>query len=174
MSKLIIVCGLPASGKTTFATELSRQINIVCLHKDSIKESLYINTGSTTLDDSRRVGLLSVRLLLELAEGIIANDIDVILEAPFSYAEDYHIFDKWISKYDVVVYNIICSTPTKELKDRFNSRPRHHAHHDPERVYSPQDESVYEKLPGKSIKITTNRPVKTLVREVIKDLLNTK
>ena len=41
MTKLIIICGLPGSGKTTLASELSKQTGIVCLHKDSIKEKLF-------------------------------------------------------------------------------------------------------------------------------------
>jgi adenylate kinase family enzyme len=40
MSKVIIVCGLPGSGKTTLSRELSKRLGIVCLHKDSIKEKL--------------------------------------------------------------------------------------------------------------------------------------
>lgn len=171
MSKVIIVCGLSGSGKTTLATELSKQTNIVCLHKDSIKESLYDHTNASSLEDSRRLGQLSIKLMIDLAEQLVVNNVDVILEAPFNYSEDYKIFEQWIGRYGASIYSIICTTSEAEMKLRFDSRPRHNAHHDLERTYVQKDEAVYDNLPGQTFKITTDRPSETLVGEVIEKFL---
>ena len=71
MQKLIIVCGLPASGKTTIASALSKDLKIACLHKDSIKENLYEIMEMETLEDSKKVGLYSIMLQFRLAEEML-------------------------------------------------------------------------------------------------------
>lgn len=37
----ILVAGMPASGKSTLALKISRELNIPMLSKDSIKERMY-------------------------------------------------------------------------------------------------------------------------------------
>jgi len=92
MSKLIIICGLPGTGKTTLATELSKKLGIFCLHKDSVKESLDDSMKMSTLEDSKKLGYPSVKVILDLAEENLARGIDVILESPFTFPEDGKIF----------------------------------------------------------------------------------
>jgi len=94
MQKLIIVCGLPGSGKTTLAKELSRKLKITCIHKDSIKENLYEILELSTLEDSKRIGGQSIQLLYKLTEEQLENGLDLIIEAPFYFEEDYEIFKK--------------------------------------------------------------------------------
>lgn len=173
MSKLIIVCGLTASGKTTLANELSSRLHIPCLHKDIIKENLYEIFEFSTLEDSKALGSKSMRLLYALAENQIKHGIDLILEAPFIFPEDYEIFRSWQNNYGTDVYAIICSMNLSEREARYRSRPRHHAHHDPERRNlreSGVSEKIFESLPGKKIKITTDRPVSILIEELLKSI----
>ncbi len=173
MSQVIIICGLPGSGKTTLAQALSKELNIACLHKDVLKESLYTLLDMKTFEDSVKSGQLSMALLLELAERMVANNIDIMLEAPFLFEEDYKIFQKWIDEHKATITTIICSISDEERIKRFMTRPRHEAHHDLERgqgKYFKEHEVVYEKLPGKKIIIKTLKPVNELIEEVITQL----
>lgn len=175
---MIIVCGLPGSGKTTFANELAKKINIVCLHKDDIKESLYEIMRLKNLEDSKKVGLYSIKLLFELAEKIISKKIDLIVESPFSWDEDIEYFKKLNEKYKLNVYCVVCEIDEEERKKRFVVRPRHKAHHDNERLkMKEKDENWayhkicdYNKMPGKILKIETNRPADRLVEDILCEL----
>lgn len=170
MTKLIIICGFPGSGKTTLARELSKKLKICCIYKDSIKERLYETLGLSTLEDSKKIGKPSVEVMLHLAEQQLTNEVDIIIESPFYFEEDFILFEKWKGEYNIDIYSIICSIDEAERENRFNIRPRHHAHHDNERnfnVLSKEQSDVYKKIPGNQIWVKTNKPVAELVEEII-------
>lgn len=174
MSKVIIVCGLPGSGKTTLAKELSKQFGIVCLHKDSIKEKLYELLGYSTLEHSRHSGFYAIQLILALAEEQIANGMDVMVESPFNHEDNVKLFHEWKEKYPIDFYAVICRVDHEErMRRRFN-RPRHHAHHDSVRLrdevnFSPEDWD-YSAMPERKIFLSTQGPVEDLVDIVVKTM----
>ena len=173
MSKLIIVCGLPGSGKTTLAKELAKKLNIFCLHKDSIKENLYELLELKTLDDSKMIGKKSIQLLLSLAKEHVLSGVDIILEAPFNYEKDIQTFHEWKNKYNLDIYCIITYIDSETRKDRFTNRVRHQCHHDEERILIQKnilEEYEYKNMPGKKIDITTNIPTEELVDYIIKQI----
>lgn len=171
MSRVIIICGLPGSGKTTLANELSKQLNIACVHKDSIKELLYEIQNCSTLDDSKRLGQQSVKLLLGLAEEHIKRGVDIIIESPFNFPEDYPLFESWIKDYGADIFSVICYIDQNERAKRFQERERHVSHHDTDRIIDHlKKEFDYNDMPGKQVRIETNRSVKDLAKYVIAEL----
>ncbi len=168
MSKLIVICGLPGSGKTTLAKAVANKLNIISLHKDSIKENLYEIEGLSTLEHSKLVGLRSFLLLMKLAEPQIANKIDLILESPFRHEQDQRQLTEWEEKYQIDLYTIICQIPEIERKARFQDRSRHKAHHDHEREFETHDypDNFYNNMPGQQIRVTTDKPIEELLDEV--------
>ena len=108
MPKLILVCGLPGTGKTTLSHELSKRLGLVCLHKDTIKEHLYDGLNLATLEDSKKIGGVAANLLMALAEEQLANGIDIVLEAPFNFESDYPRMESWQKEYGCNIVTIVC------------------------------------------------------------------
>lgn len=170
MTKLIIVCGLPGSGKTTLSNALSEKIKVACIHKDHIKERLFESMKLSSLEDSKRIGKPSVDVAMRLTEDQLKNGIDIILESPFYFPEDGVIFEAWQEKYKIDLYSVICSIDFEERSRRFRERERHYAHFDNERStdhLAEGPEYDYTWMPGKQIRIKTNEPVEILVEKII-------
>lgn len=144
MSRVIIICGQAGVGKTTLSEKLSKRLNVFCLHKDSIKERLFDLLEGASLEESKRVGMISMELLFHLAEEAIRNGVDVMIEAPFNHPSNPEIFERWKREYGVDMKVIVC-----ELKDeaehrrrfleRVSSGTRHHSHRDFDRGWVPSD-----------------------------------
>lgn len=80
---LIIVSGLPATGKTTLARRLATHFALPLIHKDIIKETLCDVLGCADLEESHRLGLASIVLLYQFAETILRAHQSCIIESYF-------------------------------------------------------------------------------------------
>jgi predicted kinase len=167
--RLIVICGAPATGKTTLSEELSRRLNIVCLNKDAIKERLYELLRMTTLDDSRAVGRMSIMLLKHLAEIQIERGVDLIIESPFTFPGDNEMLAEWQDRFGLKLICIVCVVEQSVREHRFVTRQRHVCHHDSDRrlTRAPINTSSLKMLPGKVIRIDTDRPNHKVVEDVL-------
>lgn len=166
MSKLIIVCGYPGTGKTTLASALSRELALPCLHKDFLKEYLYDSFEMSTLEDSKWVGKVTIGLLYQLAEQQIRRGVDLIIESPFNYTDDYKMLYEWTEKYDLEIISVVCTLEETERQKRIADRPRHRSHHDGDRELGTANNAIFESMPGKKIVIECNKPVEEMVNEI--------
>lgn len=174
MSKLIVICGLPGTGKTTLANELSRRLKIFCVHKDSIKESLFESLKLSTLEESKKIGYPAVKAALDVVEENIARGIDVILESPFNFPEEGKLFEDWKKKYDLDFFAVILQVDHEERQRRFVTRERHRAHHDADRLRRTDSTLVesctYDHIPDKKLFLDTGKSIEELVDEVLQFL----
>jgi len=166
MSKLIIICGLPGSGKTTLSNNLSKKLKIFCLHKDSVKESIYDSMKMSTLEDSIKLGYPSVKAIMDLAEENLQRGVDVILESPFDYEAESRIFEEWKKRYSIDIYTIVLEISEKERTERFKKRERARSHHDRERKYD-KVKCDYMFMPEKIMFLRSDSSVNKLTDKII-------
>jgi predicted kinase len=76
---VIVVAGIPGSGKTTLARALAGELRIPLASKDTIKEALFDALGTDDLEWSQQLGLAAHRVMYALA----ADLESVVLESHF-------------------------------------------------------------------------------------------
>lgn len=80
---LLIVNGLPASGKTTLARRLACDLALPAFCKDDFKDAIFGRLGWSDRDWSRRVGVTTYDPLMLVAEAELAAHRSILLEANF-------------------------------------------------------------------------------------------
>ena len=83
---LIILSGLPASGKSTVARALQGAFPFPILEKDRIKEQLFDTLGFQSHEEKRRLDAAAARILLQTAEDVLTAGGSVILDNNFDTA----------------------------------------------------------------------------------------
>jgi predicted kinase len=118
---LVLVTGPPASGKTTLAQPLARQLGLPLLGKDAIKEALFDTLGSGDRAWSRRLGAASYAVLLALARELPA----AVLDANF-----YPDHGPGLLQACQRPIEVFCRRPAAEVERRFTQRaPARHPGH---------------------------------------------
>ncbi|MGH2542637.1 MAG: AAA family ATPase [Ardenticatenaceae bacterium] len=131
---VILVTGIPGTGKTTLGRHLARRFNLPYLHKDGFKETLYDAVGSVDYELSRKLGYGSMMLLYHVAEALLATGQSFVVEANF---DPRLATREWLDvkqQYDFEPLQIQCVTQGEELLRRFITRAssgeRHPSHPD--------------------------------------------
>lgn len=83
---VILVTGIPASGKSMLAEKLSTDLGIPWFSKDRIKEELYDTIGFASREEKVRLGAASMEVLYYLAEQMMQCSKSFILENNFEAA----------------------------------------------------------------------------------------
>jgi predicted kinase len=128
---LIVVSGMPASGKTTLARTLGKNLGIPVIEKDAIKETLYDALGIGDVAWSQKLGVASYDLILAIAHSLLSANASLIAEANF-FGGMEPMFASLPPHRPVQVH---CTAPLDVLVERYTNRPpRHPGHLDTERV----------------------------------------
>jgi hypothetical protein len=80
---LIVVTGMPSSGKTTVAEGLVHRLRLPLIAKDAIKESLYDSLGAADVATSARLGRAAYALIFTLARAFLDSGASLVIEANF-------------------------------------------------------------------------------------------
>jgi predicted kinase len=133
---IILITGLPSTGKTTLARTISEQRGWPVLGKDEIKEELANHVVAKDRSDSKRLGILAEEILLRVATGYAEQGLDCIVESTFrpEFIHDHLARLAALTSLSVII--VQCDRET--LIERFASR----ATRDP--VHN--DEIVFEEL----------------------------
>lgn len=131
--KLVIVYGGGATGKTTLAHRLSKDLGFSSFLKDEYKEGEFDRLGHTpSIKEFRRLEKESWQKIYETIDHAKKTDEDLLIEGNFMAPQGKAI-SKMLTK-DVEVVEIYCLTKGMTLFKRFVSRnrteERHKGHRD--------------------------------------------
>lgn len=131
MAYIIILTGVPASGKTTFSKYLSRELGIPVISKDFIKEILFDDIGFQSREQKVKLGIASMNIMYGIAEESMKLGNTVILENNFENISKQRL-NMLVKTYDYEVINIRFEGDISVIYDRFikrnHSKSRHLGH----------------------------------------------
>lgn len=122
---LVVVTGLPASGKTTVGGLLKHRLGRPLIDKDTILESLFDSLGSPDQAARTRLSRASDEVLFALAA-----------QSPNPVLVNWWNHDSAPSRLRSIsplTVEVFCDCPFEVAAARFEARSRHPGHHDPQR-----------------------------------------
>jgi predicted kinase len=124
---LIVVCGAPASGKTTLARCVAQDLRLPLLEKDVIKEALAETLDAPDRKASREIGAASMSVMFALARENLHRGASVIIESNFllRFATDDLARIAGLG----TVHLVQCSTSADIIEARYRQRAADDARH---------------------------------------------
>lgn len=121
---MIMVMGLPGSGKSYFATRLAKHISAVHLQSDIVRKSMHLE-GNYTLEDKTAVYVE----MCKQAEALLEKGESVVVDATFHLDTFRKIFFSMSSNYNTQVVTILVEADENLVKKRLK-RSRQHSEAD--------------------------------------------
>ena len=176
---LVLISGMPATGKSTLAEDLAQQLNWPVFTKDTFKELLYDVAGHDEdefdEEESERIGAQSIALLLTIADALVSTDVNVVLEGNFRADLTANQLEPFLSR--AYIRHVYCALDTDEIVERYANRlendERHPVHvdtGDPEQLLAALQEKDYGpiRLPIPTLIVNTSDgfdpPLEDIVR----------
>ena len=122
MTTVILITGYAATGKTTLAQFLAKELRLPQIRKDQIKELLLDTLGTSTISWSRQLSSASWALLYQQVENLLKANMSHIVESNFDpiYAnEHWQILSQ---KYEFRIIQVRCETEPEILLKRYSQR----------------------------------------------------
>jgi predicted kinase len=135
---LIIVTGLPATGKTTVAKRLSSELKLPLYSKDAYKELLFDTLGVKDRGWSRSLGVASIELLYADLTRNLEAEKSCIIESNFMPKFDNERLTRLLYAHPTSCVQILCKAEGETVVGRFEQRvkdgSRHAGHNDHETI----------------------------------------
>ena len=148
---LIVIAGMPASGKSTYAKKLSRAIKYPIVEKDNIKEELFDTLGFKCYAEKRQLDVAATAALLRVADDMLSCGQSLIMVNNFR-DDAKEALEKLILKYDCRCVIVFFGGDSDVFYKRYVERDNAHARH---RGHALQDH--YPPWPGDNLEYEMSR-----------------
>ena len=127
--KIIIIEGYLAAGKSTFALNLSKAINVPYLIKDTFKSALCTSVPIISREESSRFSAVTFDAMMYVTERLIETGSPVIIEANFvpcgiKKTDEAEVIKQLIDKYNCQPLTYKFMGDTRVLYKRFIERDK--------------------------------------------------
>lgn len=151
---LIIIHGLPATGKTTLGQAIADKLHLPFLSRDAFKERLFdsMNIENPDVAWSRRLGAASFEMTYLAIEQLLSVGMSCITETCWTPKFAEPVFSKMIANYQPNLIQIFVKSDSNTRLERYKTRAetdRHQAHMDLDRLKT-QDNNSKDASPTNS------------------------
>jgi predicted kinase len=161
---LIVITGHPGSGKTSIARQLSERLHLPVISKDTLKERMFDELGSSGKEWSLKVSSASHRIMDDIIEQTLLAGNSIIVESNFKENIDSERFAAVVKRYHVSCVQILCVANGPTLFQRWNERiknkERHEGHVENANIEQIRQDLLLPypplALPGQTIELDTS------------------
>jgi predicted kinase len=125
---LILLAGMPATGKTTLANAIAARLGLPVIEKDGLKEVLFDTVGFTCYAEKRRLDHVANALLLQQTEIFIKSGNSVILDNNFDTIAAEKLC-ALVERYRCKCVTVFLDGETEAFYKRYVARDAAHARH---------------------------------------------
>ena len=125
---VIVLAGMPASGKSTVAAKLSAAFSLPVLAKDELKEALFDTVGFQCYAEKRRLDHAANAVLLRAARAMLAANCSIILDNNFDEISA-RALDALTEEFGARCVTVFLGGDTEAFFHRYVERDRQHLRH---------------------------------------------
>ena len=126
--KIIVLTGMPASGKSTIAKKLSAEFNMPILEKDALKEELFDTIGFNCYAEKRKLDIAANAVLLRSVETLLSKKIPMIIDNNFD-TDSTKRFIEILKCYKYTCITVFLGGETDAFYKRYVERDNLHLRH---------------------------------------------
>jgi predicted kinase len=162
---IIIICGLPGTGKTTLAKNLAPLMSAVVLSTDKIRKELI--SKPTYIKQERK---LIYKVLLLVTKYLHSVGINCILDATFNTESSRKEVSEKLNLSSDQICMIECTCPENIIISRLKNRKNDYSDADIS-IYRKMKQ-IYEPVKGEHIIVNTSKqPSHTTLKEIANNIL---
>ena len=125
--RLILITGMPGTGKTTLGRQIARRLRLPLICKDDIKEPL-LDVLVPDASRSREVSNMAFAVIFSLARELLARGDSLILEGNFRAGEHEAALLAALPPDGPNIIQILCRADEAQRRERLLNRARHPGH----------------------------------------------
>lgn len=126
---LLLVTGMPGSGKTTLAHSLAEALHLPLITKDDIKERLFDSLGWSDRPWSRKLGYATYEIMFYFIESLLSKDISLVAESNFVPQSTAEFLLGLQARHPFRPAIVECIALAEELKARWRHRAEQSLRH---------------------------------------------